>query len=371
MVTTYHYGKFPPKNLAKDKSLQQLINKARENLVRYDGLLLAISNPKVLLTPLLKQESVLSSKIEGTQSSLSDVLEFEADENKKINLDKKNDILEVINYRLAIEKATKLLNTYPLSNKVLLKTHKVLMQGVRGKNKSPGIYRKVPNWIGSDNNKENARFIPIDANKIGNAMSEWEKYIHDDNSLDDFLKVAILHAEFEAIHPFLDGNGRLGRIFIPLYLWQKKILSSPSFYISAYFEKNRQKYYDLLLNISRKNDWASWCKFFLQAIIKQSQDNQNKVKKIMLLFKELRIRIPEITKSQYGITALDYIFNKPYFNSKQFYNEVKIPKPTAQRLLKVFCNSEILLLGKKGVGRTPNFYLFSKLLNIVEGRDIF
>lgn len=369
-MTNYHYGKFPPHNIDGAR-LQPLLNQARTALGRYDGLLMAITNPHVLLSPLFKQEAVLSSKIEGTQSSLSEVLEFEANTNsKQYSQEKRDDILEIINYRSAIQKTIELLGKYPLSQRVLLESHKILMRGVRGKNRSPGEYRKIPNWIGADRtNRENARFIPISADKINDAMTLWEKYIHENNRVDDLLKVAILHAEFEALHPFLDGNGRLGRIFIPLYLWQKSLIQSPSFYISAYFERNRQAYYDYLLGVSHANDWTSWCQFFLQGVLEQAQNNQSKAKKILDLYNELKTTIPSSTKSQYGIIALDFVFKEPHFRSKSFYEKANIPRPTAQRLLRVFCEKEILLR-IKGAWRTSNFYLFKKLLNIAEGQDI-
>ncbi len=371
MSVKYHYNKFPPNNI-RHQDLQAIIAGARTELGRYDGLLTAISNAELLLTPLFQQEAVLSSRIEGTQSSLSEVLEFEADRNtKKFSAEEKHDIQEIINYRLAIEKATGLLSKYPLSQRILLKSHKILMKGVRGKNSAAGTYRSIPNWIGSGGqNMDDARFIPIDADKIPHAMSQWEKYIHEEDSSDDLLKAAVLHAEFESIHPFLDGNGRLGRIFIPLFLWNKKLIQSPSFYMSAYFESHRQTYYDRLLNVSKDDQWTEWCHFFLQGIVEESKNNYDRAKRILELYNRLKGKIPSITKSQYGIVALDFIFNRPYFTSTQFYSAANIPKPTAQRLLAVLWREKILLRFKRS-GRSPDAHVFKDLMNITEGKNVF
>lgn len=371
MAVTYHYGKFPPK-IKLDDEIHALVNQARTELGRYDGFLSSMLNSQTLLSPLFTQEAVVSSKIEGTQSTLSEVLEFEGRDQVQNGLseNKKNDLQEVLNYRYALNKAIDLLSTnkLPLSQRLMKEIHKELMQGVRGKNKAPGKYRKTPVWIGPDkSDMAHARFVPIDAHLIPDAMSWFERYIHNETQYDDLIKVAILHAEIEAIHPFLDGNGRLGRIFIPLYLSEKQLISSPSFYISNYFEKNRDSYYDLLLHISKSNDWLTWCKFFIRGVSEQSQENLERARNIISYYRELKDKIPQITKSQYGITALDFIFKKNYFHSLDFFEHTSIPKPTAQRLLKTFVDQKILYCAQ-GKGRQPNFYVFKHLIDIADGK---
>ncbi len=368
MATKYHEDKFPPV-FELDKEIQKLVNQARTELGRYDGFLSSMINSETLLSPLFVQEAVLSSKIEGTQSTLTEVLEFEGGGNQQnISKEKKEDMKEVLKYRYALQKATELLKGVPLSQRLFKASHKELMRGVRGENKTPGEYRKIPVWIGADkSNIETARFIPIEANKIIDAMGAFEKFLHNNEHFDDLIKIAILHAEFEAIHPFLDGNGRLGRMIIPLYLSEKNLLNSPSFYISSYFEKNKESYYNLLLNVSKNNEWLQWCKFFVKGIIEQSIENLDKAKKINEYYNELKNKIPSITKSQHGITALDFIFKKNYFNSTNFYKNANIPKPTAIRILSVFENEEILEC-IHGAGRKPNFYFFIKLIDIANGK---
>ncbi len=369
MSVDYHYNKFPPK-IDEDKALLSLVNEARAELGRYDGLLSSMENSDVLLSPLFTQEAVLSSRIEGTQSTLTEVLEFEAYEGKQnLSQEKKEDIKEVLNYRHAMTKATELLKeVMPLCQRVLLSAHEELMQGVRGKNKSPGNYRKISVWIGSDKTDiKNARFIPVEAQKIQNAMSDFEKYIHNNQDYDDLIKIAILHAEFESIHPFLDGNGRVGRLFIPIYLWYKKLLISPSFYISTYLEKNKDAYYDLLLNVSKQDDWITWVRFFVKGIVEKSKDNFIRAKKIVDFYKELKVKIPKISKSSYGITALDFIFKNTYFNTTVFHEKSGLPPTITKRILVAFEKANLLLC-KKGQGRTPNFYIFKKLIDIADGK---
>ncbi|MDD4051843.1 MAG: Fic/DOC family N-terminal domain-containing protein, partial [candidate division Zixibacteria bacterium] len=238
----YHEGRFPPANLDLPRLLP-LVGPANAELARYDGILSAIPNAQVLLAPLTTQEAVLSSRIEGTQVMLGEVLEYEAGE-ETASEEKKVDIHEVLNYRTALRQAVAQMDSLPLSQRLIRDAHGILMQGVRGRNKAPGDYRRVPNWIGPDGTTmDAARFVPISPERVPDAMSVWENYLHSD-APDRLIQLAILHAEFEAIHPFLDGNGRLGRLLVPLYLVDKKLLSGPNFYISAYFEAHRDEYYD-------------------------------------------------------------------------------------------------------------------------------
>jgi Fic family protein len=213
----YHYGKFPPSDLNWPKIIPH-IGPANAALARYDGLLTSIPNPSVLLSPLTTQEAVLSSRIEGTQSTMGEILEYEAKgTSKDLSPQKEADINEVLNYRKAVWVALDSLKKLPLCQRVIKEAHTKLLEGVRGYDQAPGEYRKIANWIGPDKLIEHARFIPISADKLPEGMSNWEKYIHSE-TLDRLIQLAILHAEFEALHPFLDGNGRLGRMFVPLFL---------------------------------------------------------------------------------------------------------------------------------------------------------
>jgi Fic family protein len=271
----YHEGKFPPRDLEWAR-LVPMIGPASAAVARYDGMLAAISNAHVLLSPLTTQEAVLSSRIEGTQATMGEVLEYEASgEVDEPTTPKEADIWEILNYRKAMRKATEMLKDLPLCQRIMLECHRILLDSVRGHGKSPGQYRKILNWIGPKGcSIEEAKFVPIVAGNLPEAMSRWEKYIHED-APDRLIQLALLHAEFEALHPFLDGNGRLGRMLIPLFLYQAKIIQQPMFYISAYLESHRDEYFERLLAVSRDHDWSGWCAFFLNVLRIQASARRN------------------------------------------------------------------------------------------------
>lgn len=364
----YHLGRFPPDNIDWVR-LIPLIGPANAAIARYEGVLHGVPNPNVLLSPLTSQEAVLSSRIEGTQATLGEVLEFEAegDPNDE-STPKKADIQEVLNYRMALNEGTRLLQDLPLSQRLIKDVHSVLMQGVRGRNKSPGEYRRIPNWIGADGcTIDNARFVPVGADHLPDAMSAWEKYIHAD-SADRLVQLAITHAEFEAIHPFLDGNGRLGRLIVPLYLYNHQLLSRPNFYISEFLEEHRDEYYDRLLAVSSEGDWTGWCEFFLKAIIAQAGRNQEKATAILNLYQARKDWIVDVTRSQYAVRALDWMFARPIFKTPDFAASVDIPTPTATRILRVVRDEGMLEEIRPGAGRRAAVFAFSELLDIADGR---
>jgi Fic family protein len=246
-----------------------------------------------------------------------------------------------------------------------------LLNSVRGHGKSPGQYRKIPNWIGPPGCAiEEARFVPIDAGNLPEAMSRWEKFIHA-AALDRLIQLSLLHAEFEALHPFLDGNGRLGRMLIPLFLFQAGIIQQPMFYISAYLESHRDEYYERLLAISRDNDWSGWCAFFLKVVQIQAEANLAKARAILDLYNRMKTRFTELTHSQYAIFALDWVFERPIFKSSDFVRSGNIPNPTAKRILNLLKREGILRELTPGVGRRAATLAYPELLNIAEGHDVF
>jgi len=201
-------------------------------------------------------------------------------------------------------------------------------------------------------------------------MSAWEKYVHSE-APDRLVQLAVLHAEFEALHPFLDGNGRLGRMLVPLFMWQNSLIHKPMFYISAYFETNRDVYYDRLLAVSRDGDWTGWCRFFLEAVRSQAEENQRKTIVILELYESMKRKVAEATRSQYAIHALDWIFGRPIFKSSHFVANAGIPEPTAKRILSVLRQERVLRVMAEGRGRRASVLAFPSLLNIAEGRDAF
>ncbi|MDE0463420.1 MAG: Fic family protein [Caldilineaceae bacterium] len=369
----YHTGRFPPQNLDW-QSLLPIIGPAHAAVAGYEGRLLGLLNANLLLSPLASQEAVLSNRIEGTQTTLTEVLTFEAEGNlSDESTPERANFREVLNYRIALFSAIDKLQDIPLSQRLIRQTHEVLMQGVRGHNKAAGRYRRFPDtcWIGPPGSTiETARFIPCPVEQLNAAMDALEFYMHDETP-DTLVQLAILHAEFEAIHPFLDGNGRIGRLLVPLFMFTKDLLSSPNFYISEYLERHREIYYERLLAVSRDDDWTGWCIFFLTALTEQARANQQKIRDLLTLYSELRDQIVEETPSQFSGRALDWIFHKPIFRSIDFVNSAGIPKSTARRLLNLFKTRGLLKELRPGRGRRSSILAFPELLNIAEGRKVF
>jgi Fic family protein len=364
----YHEGQFPPE--LDWGALVPLIGPASAAIARYDGVLSAIPNPALLLSPLTTKEAVLSSRIEGTQATMGEVLEFEAGQTPATP-ERRDDIHEVLNYRRAMTAATQALGELPLSGRVIRDAHRVLLDGVRGQNRAPGEFRRTPVMIGPPGcTPETCHFMPIGADRLPDGFGRWEKYLHADQP-DHLVQLAILHVEFEALHPFMDGNGRMGRMLIPLFLWQRGLISRPMFYISAYFEEHRDEYYDSLLAVSRDGAWTAWCRYFLQAVQAQADDNLQKAKAILDLYGEMKHRVAEMTRSQFSVRALDWIFGQPIFRTTDCIANSGIPEPTARRLLTVLQKEDVLRVISPGRGRRAAVLGFPALLNVAEGREIF
>lgn len=341
--------------------LIDLMGKANRYIARYDGLLQSVINPDVLLAPLRTQEAVLSSKIEGTQATLEDVLEFEADH----IADDKGEVYEVLNYRIALKQGKDSMKERPLSLNSIKKMHSTLMQGVRGDGKDPGNFRRIQNYIGSPGSDiENARFVPPTVPVMMDALSNWEKYLHLEDK-DVLVQMAIVHAQFEIIHPFLDGNGRMGRILIPLFLYHKEIIQEPVFYLSDFLESNRSKYYDALKEITDSGSWTNWIRFFLNAIIVQAEKNISKTREIIDLYENVKTEIVNSTHSQFAIHCLDSLFLQPIFSSRNFEINSNIPRSSVSRLLNTLVENNIIKIAQQGAGRRPTIYAFRRLLNIV------
>ncbi len=354
--------KLPLKKIAWE-SFIDLMGQANRSIAHYDGLLQSVPNPDVLLSPLGTQEAVLSSKIEGTQATLEEVMEFEADHIKQES--NRGDIYEIINYRLALSEGRDKMKEIPLSLRVIREMHKILLTGVRGETKDPGNFRKIQNHIGPPGSTmENARFVPPTVQVMKGALDEWEKYIHFDEK-DILVQLAIVHAQFEIIHPFLDGNGRIGRILIPLFLYHKGIIQEPVFYLSDYLESNRSEYYDGLKYITDTNDWTNWIRFFLKAIIYQSKKNIEKTKQIIELYEKLKTEITKKTHSQFAIHCLDFLFIKPIFRTPDFRSKAGIPKSSVSRLLKTLVDTNIIMVVIEGSGSRPTLFAFRDLIDII------
>ncbi len=345
------------------ENLVSLISRACYALAKYEGILQGVVNPLLLLSPLTTKEAVISSKIEGTQATLEEVLEYEASAN--IKMEKLEDIQEIINYRQALSYAIEQIEKKPINLNLLKKIHFGLLDSVRGKDKARGEFRPVQNWIGSFGSPiEKATYVPPPPEAVFPAMSNLESYVHFEEK-DRLVQLAIIHAQFEMIHPFIDGNGRVGRILIPLFLVEKQLLKNPVFYISSYFDENQESYYDRLNSVSKHGDWNGWISFFLTAVEEQSKSNTSVVQSVLALYEEMKELIVKYTKSQFAISALDGIFEKPIFTAAQFIKRSHIPKPSAMRILSKLKKEKILMDIREAKGRSPAVIVFDKLIDIV------
>lgn len=362
----YIPNELPVKNL-NYKKIIGLVGRANAELARYDGLLQAIVNPEILLSPLTTNEAVLSSKIEGTQATLDEVLKYEAGM-ELIEERKKQDVQEIVNYRSTLILAEQELKDRPLSLFLIRQMHRELMTSVRGADKQPGEFRITQNWIGKPGASiEQASFVPPEPTVLQDHLGLFEKYIQTDDS-DVLIQSAIIHAQFELLHPFLDGNGRIGRLLIPLFLYYKRALSRPMFYLSSYLENYRDKYYIRLREISDKGDWDGWVNFYLTAVAEQSRENSAKVKEVLDYYLKMRDYIVERTRSQYAHQLLDAIFDKPVFRSSDIRKKSKVPKQSLMPMLKQLQGDKILRTLRKASGRTPAVLVFQKLLEITEDK---
>ncbi len=348
-----------------------LIAKANRSLAYY-GILQGVANPGLLLSPLTTQEAVLSSRIEGTQATLGDVLKFEAGEEPR-QPERKEDIYEIRNYQRALKTGEHALRTRPFSLNLLKRLHAVLLSSVRGRNMGRGEFRHIQNWIGSLGTPiEQADFIPTPPGDLLEYLDNWEKYYHMDRP-DAIVQLAVVHAQFEIIHPFLDGNGRVGRMLIPLFLFEKEILSRPLFYLSAYLETNRDTYVGKLRLLGLKPDaWNDWIAFFLKAVDEQARLNSEKARAMIDLYNELKVRVLNLTHSQFAVPLLDSMFEKPIFRSSHLKTKAGMPSyPMTSALLGKLKTAGILKTVRKGSGPRPQILALAELINLCEGRKVY
>ncbi len=268
----------PTPPIALDESMVELLVKANKQLALLDGIASRIPNVNLFISMYVRKEALMSSQIEGTQATLEDVLDPLIDKNANRN------VADVIKYIKATEFAIQRLSELPLCNRLIKETHTVLMDGVRGQEKNPGEFRYSQNWIGGQGSTlKNARFIPPTPEDMTEAMSDLEKYMNADDELDVLIRAGLIHYQFESIHPFLDGNGRVGRLLITLFLMEKGVLKTPALYISYFLKKNRIEYYDRMTEVRRAGSYEQWLKFFLEAIYESAVDATVTIDKLIAL----------------------------------------------------------------------------------------
>ena len=363
----YQPKTLPLKDLDYAK-LITLVGEANAALAEYNGLLQAMVNPAVMLSPLTNQEAVFSSRIEGTQATVEEVLEHEAGE--IYAGEKQADIKEILNYRQALILASESLVERPIRLSLTLQIHRILMDSVRGQNKSPGEFRKDQNWIGPYGcTIEEATFVPPNPLQLHDYLQAWETYLAEDD-FDVLAQSAIVHAQFELLHPFKDSNGRIGRLLIPLFLYSKKRLTSPMFYLSAYLEAHRAEYYARLRAISADNDWSGWIAFYLKGVAEQAKTNCQRIQAIMALHEHTKEQVRELTHSQHSAPLVDALFERPIFRVTELCERLNIKKPTLRSLITQLLDAGIVVILKEGAGRRPATLVFPQLLNIAEGREV-
>ncbi len=361
----YHYDQFPPRSLDLEQILTSLL-RATEALARYDQVLKSLHNTEFFLAPLRNQEAVISSRMEGTISTLDEILQFQADmdESDEDPERVRSDIFETILYQRALSNAQRAMQDgYPLSQHLVKTIHQQLLSFGRGARKSPGRYKTEQNYL-ADKVKQKIEFIPVSPEKLTDGMEALFDYIAE-NRHPVLVKTAIMHLEFEALHPFQDGNGRIGRMMIPLYLWSAGSISAPHFYISGYMEEHKDEYIARMRSVSSDGQWEDWCNFFFRAVEAQSIQNIRVAEGIRSLYDDMKTIFSETLSSKYSLNALDFIFTHPIFRNNRFTSASGIPAPTAARFTRMLLERGIVRTIREASGRRPALYAFEQLLNLV------
>lgn len=360
------YQSFCPSPLPPNPPIEltsELVTKlidANKKLATLDGLSSRIPNMDLFVSMYVRKEALLSSQIEGTQCTLDDILNPLIEENTNLN------VSDVVNYIKATEYALNRLHTLPLCNRLIKETHAVLMEGVRGQEKRPGEFRYSQNWIGGQGNTiRNARYIPPNPNDMQAAMSDLEKYMNSNDALDPLIQAALIHYQFETIHPFLDGNGRVGRLLIMLFLMEKGILSRPALYISYFLKINRVEYYDRMTHVRKTGDYEQWVIFFLQALSDSASDAIQTIDKLTVLHNNSITQLNDLSKRQKAnvLKVFSYIETNPIIDIQKTATAVDLSYNTVSKI--------VLLLVEKGILHQMNksgkakIYSYLEYLNIL------
>jgi len=362
----YHLGQFPPPALDHSRLLPELLA-ATDALARYDQALESMHNSEIFLAPLRGQEAVVSSRMEGTISTMDEILHLEAEyeEDDERAIEKfRSDIIETALYRRALNTAQRKLEAgQPLSESLVKSIHQQLLSFGRGAGKSPGRYKREQNYVGERGNRE-VHFVPIAPEHLAPGMESLFKLI-DDERLPILLRTALAHAEFEALHPFEDGNGRVGRMLITLMLWRGGAIAAPHFYISRYFEENKDEYISRLREVSATGDWEGWSRFCLAAVREQALQNLRVAQEIRDCYEDMKLRFADVLASRYSVAALDYMFSQPIFSNSRFTHRAGIPAATAGRFSRLLLQEGLLETVRKASGRRSAIYRFEPLMKRV------
>ncbi|MCQ4190883.1 Fic family protein [Methylocystis suflitae] len=325
-----------------DSEMQWLLSEADRALGRLDGSIQTLPNPELFAFMYVRKEAVLSSQIEGTQASINDLLKAEA---KIFDSEAPNDVDEVLNYVAAMNYGLARLREIPLSIRLIKELHQQLLKGVRGRNLQPGELRRSQNWIGpAGSTLSTATFIPPPYQEAEAALGELEKFLHASDELPPLIKIGLAHAQFETIHPFLDGNGRIGRLLITFFLCQQNILQKPVLYLSHYFKQHRSEYYEKLQRTRVSGDWEGWLKFFLRGVADVGRQATDTAREIV----DLREKHRHIIMNEFGGTAananklLEYLYSHPTVSVNGVKELLQVSFPNANSLVEKFCKNQIL-----------------------------
>ncbi len=366
-AVSYHYGAFPPQNLSFER-LMEPVGAAWASLASYDAKLQAMHNSEILLAPLRQQEAVVSSRMEGTISTLEEILMVEADaasDEAAAFHNARSETVETLLYARAMYRMQKQMESgQKLSEFLIRSAHQMLLSYGRGAALSPGGYKTEQNIIG-DRRRKSVSFIPISPESLPAGMQGLMSFIHDspENKL---LKTAIAHVEFEALHPFKDGNGRIGRMLITLMLWEYGYIQKPHFYVSAYFENLRDDYIEMMRRVSSHGDWTEWCIFFLTGIEEQAARNIESADRISRLYEDMKARFRAELNSQWYVDALDFMFANPSFRNNQFTSHPTIPPHVAMTMTRKLREKGLIVQIDAPSGRRPAMYSFKPLIDVVK-----
>lgn len=367
------YSAFIPKQLPPNPPLQiteailTQLSEADRKIGRLDGLTTVLPNPNLFVSMYVTKEALLSSQIEGTQATLLDVIQVD-----ELSGMKKREASEVVNYVAALNYGIKRLDDLPLSLRLIREIHKILLRGVRGQNKRPGEFRTTQNWIGASGCLlKDASFVPPPPDEMMAALSDLELFMQPSNTIPKLIQIALIHAQFEMIHPFLDGNGRVGRLLITFWLYDQKILNYPLLYISYYLKKHRIEYYDRLREVSEFGKWEEWVLFFLRAVATTAESAASCGREIINLKERLRSSFHKERKNKANVeTLIDLLFETPILTITEIQKKLEITYPTAKSLVELFTEKNVLTPATPNQRRNRS-YLFTEYLNILsEGTEL-
>jgi len=363
----YHVGAFPPASLDYEAVLGPL-EEAAASLARYDAKMSGMVNSELFLAPLRRQDAVSSSRMEGTISTIEELYRLEAEEEAGASdpyKEARNDDIETLLYSHALRNAQQALaQGAPLSEHLIRTAHQQLLNFGRGAAKRPGSYKTEQNYVGDDR-RGKIYYVPIAPEQLAPAMADLVRFMNESN-MRPLIRTAITHAEFEALHPFEDGNGRVGRMLITLMLWKLGIISQPNFFVSGYFEAHKDEYIEKMRNVSASKDWTGWVVFFLQAMHEQAVVNTRTADSIFTLHGDMRERFRETLNSQFHDQALDFVFASPIFRNDQFVDKSGIPASSARALSRRLVDVGLLRTIEPAAGRRAALYAFDPLLDLLK-----